>query len=141
MLNEEQFPLKEETFQILGACFEVYNELGCGFLESVYQESLGLELASLGIPFKAHPRVQVQFKDATLEATFAPDFMCFASVIVEIKAVVGLVNEHRAQVLNYLKASGIEVGLLVNFGHYPGLQYERIVRQRPHLRSSASSAV
>ena len=141
MTMDEGFPLKDETFEILGVCFEVHNELGSGFLESVYQESLGLELANRDIPFKAQPRVRVEFKGTTLESTFSPDFVCFDTVILEIKAVRSLTNEHRAQVLNYLKASGLEVGLLVNFGHHPGLQYERIVRQEPHLRSSASSAV
>jgi len=125
----DEFPLKEETYHILGACFEVYNQMGCGFLESVYQECLAKEMTERGISFEAQPVVQLEFKGQTLDRTFSPEFFCFATVIVEIKAVKRLAAEHRAQVINYLRASRVEVGLLVNFGSYPDLQYERIVHQ------------
>ena len=112
----DAFPLHDETYEILGACFEVYNEMGCGFLESVYQECLELELDSRGVPFIAQQPVKLQFKDQEIQRAFSPDLLCFEQVIVELKAVRHLTPEHRAQLINYLKATGIEVGLLINFG-------------------------
>ena len=125
----EHFPCKEETHKILGACFEVYKDKGCGFTEPVYQECLGLELAIQGIPFRAHPSLSLHYKGQLLRKTFEPDFVCLDVVVVEIKTVSTLAGEHRSQLLNYLNASGLEVGLLVNFGHYPGLEYERLINQ------------
>jgi len=119
----EQFPCKEETHRILGACFEVYREKGCGFTEAVYQECLGLELEIQGIPFHARPSLSLHYKGRLLQKTFEPDFVCFDLIVVELKAVSTLGGDHRAQLLNYLHASGLEVGLLVNFGHNPGLEY------------------
>lgn len=130
----EDFPLKDETYRVLGACFEVYNEMGCGFLESVYQECLELQLASSGIKFSAQQPLELAFKGNTLKRNFSPDLLCFGKVIVELKAVRRLAAEHRAQVINYLKASGLEVGLLINFGSYPDLEYERIVSQKNRYR-------
>ena len=126
----QDFPLKDETYQILGACFEVYNEMGCGFLESVYQECLEKELVSRDIPFEAQKPVDLFFKGQELQRTFSPDLLCFGEVVVELKAVRHLSAEHRAQIINYLKACRLEVGLLVNFGSYPQLDYERIVNQK-----------
>ena len=139
---EDKFPLKNETYQILGSCFEVYNEKGCGFLEPVYQECLEIELGLQGIPFTAQKSLSLEYKGRTLKKTYAPDFICFGKVIVEIKAVSNIIDEHRAQLLNYLNATGMPVGLLVNFGHYPKLEYERLAntKNKNHLRSSASSA-
>ena len=131
----EDFPLKEETYQVLGACFEVYNEMGCGFLESVYQECLEKELTSCGIPFEAQKPIDLVFKGQELERTFAPDLLCFGKVILELKAVRRLAAEHRAQLINYLKACRLEVGLLVNFGSYPQLDYERIVNQKDRFQT------
>ena len=131
----DDFPLKDETYQVLGACFEVYNEMGCGFLESVYQECLELELASSGIPFEAQLPIDLAFKGSELQRTFSPDLLCFGKVIVELKAVRRLAAEHRAQLINYLKACRLEVGVLVNFGSYPQLEYERIVNQKNRFQS------
>jgi len=131
----DDFPLKEETYEILGACFEVYNEMGCGFLESVYQECLENELGSIGIPFEAQPVLELVFKGRKLQRNFTPDLLCFGEVIVEIKAVRKLAAEHRAQLINYLRACSVKVGLLVNFGSYPKLEYERIVNQKNRFRS------
>ena len=131
----DDFPLKNQTHQILGACFEVYNTMGSGFLESVYQECLEVELATGEIPFQAKQSLSLKFKGQELKRTFAPDLLCFDSVIVELKAVRRLTPEHRAQLINYLKASNLQVGLLVNFGTYPQLDYERIVNQK-HLAGS-----
>jgi GxxExxY protein len=135
------FPLGEETHRILGACFEVYNQMGCGFLEPVYQECLEIELRLRRIPFDAQKPLNLEYKGRPLLKKYQPDFICFGCVIVEIKAVRRLVSEHRAQLLNYLNAGAFEVGLLVNFGHHPKLEYERLVNQvKLRLRQSASSA-
>jgi GxxExxY protein len=117
----------EESYQIIGACFEVYNEMGIGFLEPVYQECLEIELQERGIPFVPQTLLELRYKGRPLKKRYEPDFICFDKVIVEIKAVKELCNEFRAQVYNYLRATGHRLGLLVNFGHYPKLEYERIV--------------
>ena len=119
--------LKEESYKIVGACFEVYNAMGCGFLEAVYQECLGIEFSKQAIPFKAQAPLELSYKGQVLEQKYIPDFTCFEKVIVEIKALKELSDEHRAQVHNYLKATGYRLGLLVNFGQHSNLQYERIV--------------
>ncbi len=119
--------LKEESYKTVGSCFEVYNTLGCGFLEAVYQECLGIEFSKQTIPFKAQTPLELSYKGQVLEQKCVPDFICFDKVIVEIKAVKELSDEHRAQVHNYLKATGYRLGLLVNFSQYTKLQYERIV--------------
>ncbi len=120
--------LKEESYQIIGSCFEVYNEMGCGFLESVYQECLELEFAAQSIPHAAQQRLSLVYKNRSLRSVYVPDFICFGEVIVEIKSHSDLTEQHRAQVHHYLKATDYKLGLLVNFGQYPKLQYERIVR-------------
>ena len=119
--------LKEESYKIVGACFEVYNAMGCGFLEAVYQECLGIEFSEQAIPFKAQVPLELSYKEQVLQQKYVPDFICYEKVIVEIKALKDLCDEHRAQVHNYLKATGYRLGLLVNFGQHPKLQYERIV--------------
>ena len=119
---------EEQSYRIRGAIFEVYPEMGCGFLESVYQECLEIEFGKQEIPFVAQRELIPQYKGERLEQTFKPDFICFDQIIVEIKAVKELADEHRAQIHNYLKATSLELGLLVNFGHYPKAQIERIVR-------------
>ncbi len=118
---------KEESFQIMGACFEVYQEMGSGFLESVYQECLAREFASRGIPFEEQPCLRLKYKKKPLKQTYVPDFLCFGEVVVELKAVKQIADEHRAQAINYLKATGKRLVLLINFGHYPLLEHERIV--------------
>jgi len=118
----------DESYRIRGAVFEVYREMGCGFLEAVYQECLEKELRQQEIPFVAQRELVLRYKGETLIQTYRPDFICYDRIIVELKAVKELANEHRAQVHNYLKATGLELGLLVNFGHYPKAEIERIVR-------------
>ena len=117
---------REESYRIIGACFEVYKEKGCGFLEAVFQECLELELVDQQIPFTVHPNLALNYKGRPLRQTYAPDFICDNKIIVEIKAVSKLADEHRAQVHNYLRATNHRLGLLVNFGHFPKLEYERI---------------
>lgn len=113
------------TYRIIGACFEVYNQKGCGFLEPVYQECLEIEFGLQGILFVAQAPIRLEYKGRILKKVYEPDFICCENVLVEIKAVSELVDEHRAQILNYLNATGLKVGLLVNFGHSPKLEYER----------------
>ena len=118
---------KLESYEIIGACFEVYKEKGSGFLESVYQECLEMELADRTIPFRSQPELSLAYKGRPLKSKFKPDFICHEKVVLELKAVTALSDEHRAQVHNQLRATGLKLGLLVNFGHYPKLEYERIV--------------
>jgi GxxExxY protein len=118
---------KEESYQIMGACFEVYKEMGCGFVEPVYQECLEMEFTLQGLLFKPQQELLLPYKGRPLKQTYIPDFLLFDKIVLEIKAVKELANEHRAQVHNYLKATGFRLGLLVNFGHYPKVEYERIV--------------
>lgn len=117
---------REESYRIMGACFEVYREKGCGFLEAVFQECMELELSSQEIPFQAHPLLKLAYKGQPLKQTYSPDLVCFDRIVVELKAVSKLTDEHRAQVHNYLRATGHRLGLLVNFGHFPKVEAERI---------------
>ena len=117
---------KEESYMIIGACFEVYNRLGCGFLEAVYQEALEIELAHQEIPYQSQPELKLVYRDRTLSKAYNPDFICYEKIVVEIKAVSEIVDKHRAQTLNYLNATGFNLGILVNFGEYAELIYERI---------------
>jgi GxxExxY protein len=119
---------ERETYEILGACFEVYNEMGCGFVEPVYHSCLMKEFASRNVPHCSKKPLSLTYKGERLDLHFEPDFVCFGQVIVEIKAVKDLHDVFRAQVHNDLKATALKIGLLVNFGHYPKLEYERIIR-------------
>jgi GxxExxY protein len=119
---------REESYAIMGACFEVYKEKGCGFLEGVYQECLALEFALRQIPVGAQFPLTLAYKGQPLQQKYVPDFICYDRIILEIKAVTQIDDVHRAQVHNYLKSTGYRLGLLVNFGHHPLLQHERIVR-------------
>ena len=121
--------LKEESYKIIGACFEVHNELGAGFLEAVYQEALALELSNQGIPFQQFPEMTVTYKDVELNKKYFPDFLCFDQIIVEIKAMEALAPDHEAVLLNYLKGTNSPLGLLVNFGAQK-LQYKRFANTR-----------
>lgn len=121
---------REESYRILGACFEVYKNKGCGFTESVYQECLEIELAIQRIPFVAQPILDIEYKGHRLTQVFKPDFVCFGTIILEIKALEKLIDAHRAQTLNYLNATSFGLALLVNFGHFPKVEYERIVNTR-----------
>jgi len=117
----------EESYAIVGACFNVYNEMGCGFLEDVYQECLEIEFEGQRIPFVAQKEFKLAYRGRTLRKTFKADFLCHEKIILELKAVSALADEHRAQLLNHLSTSGCKLGMLVNFGHYPRLEYERLV--------------
>ena len=133
---------KKESYTIIGACFELYNEKGCGFLEPVYQECLGIEFEYQRIPAIPKPSLTLSYRGRILMQTYEPDFVCFEKIIVELKAVSALTDEHRAQLLNYLHATGFELGLLVNFGHYPKLEYEHIAKtQRIKTKTDLSDLV
>jgi GxxExxY protein len=118
---------EKETYEILGACFEVYKSKGCGFLEGVFQECLEIEFELRGIPTRAQVPMRLEYKGRPLRQSYIADFICYDKVIVELKAVSKLVDEHRAQLMNYLNATGLKVGLLVNFGHFPKVEHERFV--------------
>lgn len=118
---------ENETYRIRGAIFEVYRELGSGFLEAVYQESLEREFQLQGIPYSRQVELRIRYKGVLLDQYFKADLICFDSIIVELKACRALDQVHRAQLLNYLKLTGMGVGLLVNFHGHPQVEIERIV--------------
>jgi GxxExxY protein len=120
--------LKEEVYAIVGAAIEVHRELGPGILEAVYQEALELELISRNICSVPQQKLQIVYKGRLLKQTYQPDFLCFQQIIVELKALSRLSGQEEAQVLNYLKATGLRVGVLINFGAVGRLEWKRFVR-------------
>lgn len=123
----------ERTYRIIGCAMEVHKELGCGFLEGVYQEALGREFTGQEIPFKSQPTIQISYKGQLLDKTYQPDFVCYEKIILEIKALSSLTGIEEAQLINYLKATGLKIGLLINFGAR-SLEHKRLVY---NLRESA----
>ncbi len=117
--------LPDESYQIMGACFEVYKRMGCGFTEAIYQECLEIEFAYCGIPFQPQAHRALQYRDTILVNHFVPDFICYGQIIVEIKAVAKIIDDFRCKVINYLNATNLRLAILVNFGHHPKLEYER----------------
>ena len=107
---------QELTKEILAACYEAHNTLGCGFLEKVYQEALEIEMAERGLNFEREKHLPISYHGKQLKCDYVADFLVEDKVIVELKAVGLLDSTHEAQLLNYLKATGLQVGLLVNFG-------------------------
>ena len=118
--------LKENTYKIIGACYEVHKNLGCGFLEAVYAEALAIEFTARNIPFEREKILKIYYKDIVLEKAYVADYLCYSNVILELKALTALTTQHESQVINYLKATGLEVGLLINFGEQ-SLKYKRLV--------------
>ena len=118
---------KQESYEIMGACFNVYNEKGNGILEPVYQDCMEIELGFQKIPAIPQPKLDLFYRDIKLKHYYVPDFICCEKIVLELKAVEKLTTEHLAQVFNYLKATGLKLGIIVNFGHYPDLEYKRIV--------------
>jgi len=123
----EEFLFRDECYEIIGCAIKAHNELGSGFLESVYQEALALEFVENKIPYQKEKLIEIEYKGRVLEKKFIADFLCYGQIIVELKAVSNLAPEHYAQVLNYLKATNIRLGILINFGS-ERLQYKRIIR-------------
>ena len=123
---KEELLFKDECYAIQGAIFDVYREMGCGFLEAVYQECLEKEFRLRQLPFEAQKELVLSYKGEQLAQTYKPDFICYDKIIVELKAVKEIAAEHKAQLLNYLKATGLELGMMVNFGAYPKVEIVRI---------------
>jgi len=124
--NESELLFKEEVYRVIGAAIEVHKTIGCGFLEPVYQESLGIEFGLQQIPFQQQVPITIHYKDRLLEKFYIADFFVFEKIIVEIKAVQQINSEHVAQVINYLKATDIRLGILINFGA-KNLEWKRII--------------
>lgn len=116
----------DESYVIVGACFEVYNTMGSGFLEAVYHECLSIEFENREIPAVSKPRLNLVYGGRKLEKYYEADFVCYDKILIEIKAAKALADEHRAQLINALHATKLKLGILVNFGHHPKLEYERI---------------
>jgi len=127
----------KECYQIVGACLEVYNEKGCGFLEPVYHDCLELEFDLQKIAFLHEPELRLTYKGRPIRHGYSPDFTCWDKMVLEVKAAEQLTDEHVAQLLNYLHSTGYELGILVNFGHHPGLEWKRVVRSNGNSRSFA----
>ena len=124
---------KNECYAIQGAIFEVYREMGCGFLEAVYQECLEKEFGAQNIPFEAQKELVVSYKGEPLSQTYKADFICYGKIVIEIKALKEIAKEHKAQLLNSLKITGLKLGLLVNFGSYPKVEIVRMANSRYHV--------
>ena len=124
---------KDEVYAIIGAAMDVYNQLGPGFSEAIYQEAMEIETESRNIPNKPQQDIFVVYKGKTLKKFFTPDFICYEKIIVEIKALDRLTSREEAQLLNYLKATDMPVGLLINFGADRDLEWKRMVltQQKP----------
>ena len=117
---------ENESYLIRGAVYEVYKTLGAGFLESVYQEALEMELGIVGVPYKSQEEITISYKGRMLDKTYRADIVCFDKIILELKAVKELLPEHMAQLQNYLRATRMQLGFLVNFGNPSGVEIKRI---------------
>lgn len=124
--NQPDLLLKDECYKIVGACMAVHRELGCGFLEAVYHQALAIEFDILGIPFQREVEISNKYKERILDKFYKADFICYDSFILELKALSMFSIEQASQVINYLKATGYRVGILVNFGA-TSLEYKRII--------------
>lgn len=127
MIADAMIIYKEESFKIVGAAFKVYNGLGPGFLEAVYQEALEIEFQRQGIPYEREKDIKIFYDGIELKQSYRADFVCYDKIIVELKAVSSLDDAHHAQVYNYLHATGFKLGILLNFGYSEGLEKDRIV--------------
>jgi GxxExxY protein len=119
---------KDECYRIQGCVFEVNKKLGSGFLEAVYQEAMEIEFLKAKIPFESQKILQIMYDGIPLKQYYQADFVCFEKILIELKAVRTIVNEHKAQVLNYLTATGLKLGLLVNFHAFPKAEIIRLIR-------------
>jgi GxxExxY protein len=126
-MKKQESLFRQEGYELMGAAFEVYNENGSGLLEEIYQESLEIELALQGIPFRPKQELAVFYKGRELQKRYIPDLHVFGGIVVELKAVTELAPEHEAQVLNYLRITRQPVGYLINFAHQDTLQWKRFV--------------
>lgn len=127
-MKEEFMLYEDETYKIIGAAMEVHKELGAGFLEGVYQEALEKEFNLQNIPYKRETPIPVYYKSELLSKHYIADFICYNKIIVELKALSALTTEHQAQIINYLTATRLELGLIINFGR-SSLEHKRIIRE------------
>jgi GxxExxY protein len=123
---KEKYIFQEESYKIIGACLEVHKELGCGFLEGVYQEALEIEFQLREIPYEREKELPINYKGVKLKKKFYADFFCYDEIIVETKACSKLIEDHISQVLNYLNTNNYKLGLLFNFGER-SLKYKRVI--------------
>ncbi len=130
--------LKDEVYALVGAAMEVHNTLGCGFLEPVYQEAFEREVRSRQIPFTSQEALPIYYKNALMNKTYIADMIAYGKIIVELKAEAGLTSHDDSQLLNYLKATGLEVGVLINFGA-ERLQWKRMVNTKNYSKQVVSS--
>jgi GxxExxY protein len=128
MSTNKDILFADECYQLVGAAFEVYNELGSEFLEPVYQEAYEIELSEKQIAFLAQPQLKIKYKEYTLEKEYFADLIAHQEILIELKAIEKLTKREESQVLNYLKASNLRLGLLINFGHDQKLEWKRIIR-------------
>ena len=122
---EDKLLFKEEVYAVQGAIFDAYKEMGNNWQEEVYQQCLDKELALRGIPHESKKELPIYYKGEPIRKTYIPDMFCFGKIILELKAVDALADEHRRQLLNYLRITKCKLGLLVNFGAYPRVAIER----------------
>jgi GxxExxY protein len=131
---------KEEVYKIIGAAMEVYNELGTGFLQPVYQEAMEIEVEERKIPSVPQHEIIIVYKGKALKKFYKADLLCYGKIIVEIKAIDCLTSREESQLLNYLKATGLPLGLLINFGAEHNLEWKRMAStQRKPYKSQVSS--
>lgn len=132
---ENELLYRDESYSIIGAAMEVHKTLGCGFVEAVYQEALEMEFKKRDIPHEREKELTINYKGVTLSKTFRADFICYDKIILELKAVSELVDDHYAQIYSYLKTSNMKLGILINFGK-ANLEYYRIPASRKWADSS-----
>ena len=130
--------LEELSSKILGSCFAIFNELDSGFLEPVYQEALAIALRQDQIPFEREKHLTIYFHDQPLAKKYVADFVCYDQIILELKAVQKILPEHKAQLMNYLKATGLPVGYVINF-HGEKLTWNRVVAKPEWIRTTANT--
>lgn len=133
-MDDSKLIYKDEVFAIMGAAFEVHNQMGHGFTEPVYQELLELELSTRGIPFEPQKEIHIHYKGRPIKHTYRADFFVYEKIIIEIKAIEKLTKREDSQLLNYLKATGFKVGLLINFGSSPHLEWKRFANTAYGIR-------
>ena len=129
---------KEESYQIIGAAMEVHRQLGCGFVEAVYQEALEKEFQLRNIPYEREKELNITYKGTTLSKTFKADFICYDKIILELKSAREFTDEHFAQIYNYLRASNLELGILINFGE-ASIEYHRVPASKKWQHDSSNS--
>ena len=130
---------KDEGYKLMGAAFEVYNQLGYGMAEEIYQQSLEIELALRGIPFQPKAELIPFYKGNLLQTRYKPDLVVFGGIVVELKAVADLISDHEAQLFNYMRIARQVVGYLINFGHKGELQWKRFILSDLHENGTGNT--